>query len=290
MANKTSMDTEKNHRSKLKNKANGNTTEISALWQAVIVMCTKKTCSGSILSEYWILTTAGCINKAKLNSTSVYIGLNGPDHNGISIKVEQIFLHEAYKAGNTKHDIALILLKDPILSDDNVASLIPELDNDMEVQNMAYCEVIGIIFRRLGEGNKTKSSMVDSNKYMKMVQIPVKASTCYSRDYILSNSLCVIANHSKTSLAEVRKGGSLLCQDARSKTWSQIGMIRHVRTRKPISAVYIKLPTYITWIENTTVMAGRPLELYSSTYHTFLPSSLTLSLLLLLNSINHLQH
>ena len=105
-----------------------NATQGEIPWIANVFVYGRKMlwCTGSVLSERWVLTAAHCLNNVKPNELKVFIGEVSPLTSGSqTYDVKQIRAHHLYKKWNTSlpasvnlpatsHDIALFELSRPI--------------------------------------------------------------------------------------------------------------------------------------------------------------------------------
>lgn len=87
-------------------------------------------CSGSILSENWILTSATCVfdddadnvESSTLANVSLVIGGQQALNKGVIYKIDHIILHPEYKGEETfyEHNIALVKTTQPIKFNDQI--------------------------------------------------------------------------------------------------------------------------------------------------------------------------
>jgi hypothetical protein len=83
----------------------------------------KHSCSGSILSESYILTSASCIANASSFGITIVAGIhNHSEDNGIYRKVDRIFFHPDYIGleNSTANDIAILHISQTLNFDDNL--------------------------------------------------------------------------------------------------------------------------------------------------------------------------
>lgn len=79
-------------------------------------------CVGSILSEHWIVTSAGCLKRQRPHSFYIVTGLHYIQNDGVKHKVDAILLHPEFRGIDSYyvHDIALVRTSDPIEFSENV--------------------------------------------------------------------------------------------------------------------------------------------------------------------------
>lgn len=115
-------------------------------------------CSGTIITDNWILTVAHCLNEAKQGTDTqreewmVRVGLTtvgkiDPDVN-YDIKVEKYIQHPSWYPNKRINDIALLFLEKSIVFTEFVkptqlALPVPEIQNQFKYTNFNSCSVIG---------------------------------------------------------------------------------------------------------------------------------------------------
>ncbi|NXU56632.1 FA10 factor, partial [Turnix velox] len=130
-------------------------------------------CGGTILNEYFILTTVQCAEHHK--DLHVLVGVVDRDEeepNRAIYRVDKIIIHDKYRPHSVDNDIALLKLKEPItFSEDVVPACLPEEDfagNVLMNQTFGIVSGFGRSFERSREA-----------KRMKVLQIPyVDRETC----------------------------------------------------------------------------------------------------------------
>ncbi|XP_054165119.1 prostasin-like [Oppia nitens] len=68
-------------------------------------------CTGTIITNQWILTAAHCVRKQNVYY-KVNVGLIDKSNKGRDYGYDKIIMHENYRKGNDKYDLALIKLND----------------------------------------------------------------------------------------------------------------------------------------------------------------------------------
>lgn len=77
------------------------------------MLCPVLTCSGVIVSEWNVLTTAACVNYLLPEDVKVYVGSNKLKKNGFTFSVANILIHPDYSRQTNDCNIAILTLSEP---------------------------------------------------------------------------------------------------------------------------------------------------------------------------------
>uniref|UniRef100_A0A452H761 Coagulation factor X n=1 Tax=Gopherus agassizii TaxID=38772 RepID=A0A452H761_9SAUR len=155
-------------------------------WQALLINENKEGfCGGTILSQFYILTAAHCINQSKIIKV-VVVDRDKEENTEMMYSVEKIFVHGRFVSATYDYDIALIKLKEPIkFSIYVIPACLPDADFANEIlMNQKSGTVSG--FGRLYEHGRV------SNK-LKVLQVPyIDRNSCkqITNFAITENMLC----------------------------------------------------------------------------------------------------
>ncbi|XP_063285637.1 serine protease 53-like [Pelobates fuscus] len=93
---------------------NNNATEGSWPWLVSIQRYQRHACSGAVIAQTWVLTSAHCMFSYKLDLNDDYTVIlgrqsqNGPNHHEVTRKVRRVVIHPEYNQTSGKNDLALI--------------------------------------------------------------------------------------------------------------------------------------------------------------------------------------
>lgn len=91
-------------------------------------------CSGAILSERWVITSARCVDELSNNDIQVFYGARSLSESGKITKVAQIFKHRKFDRSSYDHDLAMLFVTSKIKFELNVVDKI-RLPTHKSVEN-----------------------------------------------------------------------------------------------------------------------------------------------------------
>uniref|UniRef100_A0A8C5LLU1 Coagulation factor XI n=1 Tax=Leptobrachium leishanense TaxID=445787 RepID=A0A8C5LLU1_9ANUR len=208
-------------------------------------------CGGSIINKQWMVTAAHCVfhfNKPSLwNIYGGFVNLSELNLTTPFFEVEQIIIHSLYDATDISNDIALLKLKRPVLSTDNILPIcLPPKENQLVIPD--YCWVTG-----WGYTEETGNS----SNFLQKAKLPIlsteQCQTKYLSKKIDNDVVCAGYEHGTIDACKGDSGGPLTCQI--DKTWYLIGITSWgegcARAGKP--GVYTRVSSYIDWIHENSL-------------------------------------
>ncbi|XP_077009058.1 serine protease 52-like isoform X3 [Tamandua tetradactyla] len=243
-------------------------------WQVAILEKGKHLCGGSILSDWWILSASHCFSDRNASDLEI---VHGEDNLNImnltKVKVDKLIIHPQYNPWLLDNDIALLLLKYPLIFDVKKAPIC--LSEVANIRRWKNCWVTGW---GITVPMHTKSPVL-----RKADLTLIKWKKCSHYVLLLTkNMLCAWNTEGLKDACQGDSGGPLVCQKKENKTvWYQLGIVSWGmgcgRQNKP--GVYTKVPNYLSWIVSETALAGKPYRHEPDSGHSFLLSPWTILLL-----------
>uniref|UniRef100_A0A7E4W6V6 limulus clotting factor C n=1 Tax=Panagrellus redivivus TaxID=6233 RepID=A0A7E4W6V6_PANRE len=228
-------------------------------WQVLFKITTKvpgkpydieRTCGGSIISNYWILTAAHCLDDVKdVDDVEVYSGSHYAKTPTVRHYVENIFIHP--KHDESEHnDIALVELKTPIKYNKHTQPIcLPSWDKDIELSTkMAWATGWGDL--------KTDGKLSDTLQQVKVpfVDMPTCSSTLFLTDpyFRFNKKLQICAGTQGKGTCQGDSGGPLVFKTDKG-AWFQLGITSwSVKDCGSDPVVYTRVSGYCNWIYSTT--------------------------------------
>ncbi|XP_018372450.1 PREDICTED: trypsin-2-like [Trachymyrmex cornetzi] len=196
-------------------------------------------CSGSILDNFNVLTSAECVVnlKCSLDEITVHVGTNLIKGTGYRHNVESIIVHQNYDKLLCSNDIALIHLKDPIQRNVLVnPTSLPKFNKSFEGKK---CTLSGWIIKS-NENLQQTELIVDNQK------------ECAKSHWELTDShICTIAQN-KTEDSQNDIGAPLVANGV------QIGIVSSACSCNPGDPdIYTRVTSFLSWIDRAPHIGGK---------------------------------
>ncbi|KAF2881476.1 hypothetical protein ILUMI_24694 [Ignelater luminosus] len=205
-------------------------------------------CGGSIIRRYWTLTAAHCIDVVneiliKYNDIKV-LGNSHIVNNSIQHDIDCYKIHSMYQVGSLVNDIALIRVKQPFEGDyEKIISRPPrnfKYVSDSEVTAMGW----GVV--------SYQGPLPKVLQYVGLQLIDddiCRRITDYHSGVFINLDVMVCAGENSKTSCNGDSGGPLI---QRLRHQYQIGIASWGTNCMAFPGVYVRITTYLDWIENIT--------------------------------------
>ncbi|XP_064415278.1 mucin-2-like [Latimeria chalumnae] len=216
-----------------------------------------RACKGSILSPFWILTTAQCLHGLADKNTHIFVSNLGGRVAFEALPVVKLFCHGyCGTAGGWKaqHGLALVLLQQPIQVDRRVFPACLSLSTSLELVATGKCWVAGQKF----SGSGSKRSLRWTPKVLRVLSFH---SNCpWSQSDLNQTQWCMSADSRDSGLCSDDEGAPVVCQEPQTGIWLQVGIVSQVDPSCGPLAVALQLARYLWWLKDTVRKARRYLR------------------------------
>ncbi|XP_030076813.1 transmembrane protease serine 5 isoform X2 [Microcaecilia unicolor] len=211
-------------------------------WQVRLYFNSRLVCSGSVVTEQWIITAAHCVHKSL--QVSGWLAVAGMvthlcTEQCSSFALEKIIYHQNYNEKSHDYDIALMKLKSPLRFSESIQSVcLPQYNQDLPVGMQCWITRWGY----------TKDN-THNPQLLKEVAIPLISSKICNDFYqgvITPRMLCAGYLDRNGDAGQGDSGGPLVCQT--EHTWHLIGLVSWDNGKPNHPGVYTKMPAFVDWI------------------------------------------
>ncbi|XP_071568268.1 chymotrypsin-2-like [Temnothorax nylanderi] len=204
-------------------------------------------CGGVIISQYYILTAAHCLENVDVNTISANVGLIDLREPHAVHRIESSYIHEDYNVdGQWRNDIALVKLQSPIKYSPLVSPVI--LTKNQTIP--AGTEVVVSGFGRLSfQGEKT------TRLYVADIEI---VNQDYCRDVyrrfrnIYDTQICANDETEEKGSCEYDSGGPVTQGEPGLEELIGLGSWGYKCGDTTYPAVYTHVPSYFQWVIDNT--------------------------------------
>ncbi|GJQ74464.1 hypothetical protein Trydic_g21333 [Trypoxylus dichotomus] len=163
-------------------------------------------CGGEIIGEHYALTAAHCVYNYKEDSFEFRSGSSFRSNGGIvhKINLHDIYIHEKYNEVSIDYDIALVYVRDPLLSKNSIARAVT-------LPNSSYVPPPGVNAIVTGWG-RCNNCPIDRPLQLNAVELPLIPWTRCQASYVnlTERMLCAGYDHGHKGAAKGDSGGPLV--------------------------------------------------------------------------------
>ena len=207
-------------------------------------------CGGSILSNYWVITAAHCVDD--LSARDVYV-LAGTDFLSVrkvrANRVRSVLVHPGWNSSTSENDVALLQLKDPLRYSERIAPI--------NLPSFEITDFTGVVS---GWGNMSTSGSSFPQQLQAAYVDFVSDSSCaavYGTSFDSESMLCAGDAEFLYDSCQGDSGGPL--QVVVDGEWTLAGIVSWGVgcASSPYPGIYTRVYSFESWIRATTGILAR---------------------------------
>ncbi|XP_067879866.1 tryptase-like [Heterodontus francisci] len=222
-------------------------------WQVTITHWRKHHCGGSLINEYWVVTTAQCVANRKSKDLQVVTGTVDLTHQENTHNVEKIISHEDYNPIIFSDDIALLELTQPVNYSDLASPVCFPDTNYMDPDRLDSCWTTGWSRMHMGSPKQVRFLHKTRTDYLSKSQCEIERG-----DIIWKDMICTQNTSPNSKSCSVEAGSPLVCLSQISSRWILLGTLSLTPSDCQSAIVYTRVAHYIDWVKDQTVAVGKP--------------------------------
>ncbi|XP_073413834.1 chymotrypsinogen A-like [Dendrobates tinctorius] len=216
-------------------------------WQVHVRPDFGRLCSGTIIAELWIVSSANCFTEM---TSTIVIETKDVDINTQEriYPITRLLRHSDYNGTSLENSLALMEVSDPIAFDEFVMSACFPDDELLKTDRFVNCLVTTV--EEITQGGPGDAEWV-LKKILFNPTVP-----CPNKN--LTDIICATASNGDISDCTVNSGDPLMCQYARTKVWTVVGIAALEETNCNSTVIFARIASYITWVKESTELEGKP--------------------------------
>nr|DAZ89707.1 TPA_inf: Y-linked serine-like protease-like [Tachyglossus aculeatus] len=214
-------------------------------WMASIQLTLYHFCAGSILNEWWILTTAKCASLIK-NSEALAVAQVGVVNLQDHVQAQVVSIHHAIHHHSPQGPVGLglILLQQPLRLQPLVLPICLE-DSEKQEKHLKIsdCYLPGWSLMRGGPValQKRQLSMLRLSVCSRFWPKLNEFTFCIAAEKAVGKARC-----------QGDLGAPLLCKEKQKEVWVQVGVLSNFDEHCVKPYVFIRIAPYLSWLESVT--------------------------------------
>ncbi|CAF0891926.1 unnamed protein product [Adineta ricciae] len=224
-------------------------------WTVSLLINNYLLCSGSIISDSWIITAAHCVYQYLQSPIIVYAGSNFLWFGTQNRTVIQKIVHPEFDSVKFLNDIALLKLSSPLdMSDGNISAIcLPSVkkstlnSGEWPVSNQS---VVTVGWGRLSYGGH----LPDRLQQVTLQTINSGISNCRLLIVNTTVQFCAGAGNGTKDACQGDSGGPLMLYSSLTKQWILVGLTSsgYRCAMAGYSGIYTRVAVFKDWIESYT--------------------------------------
>ncbi|XP_075450870.1 chymotrypsinogen B-like isoform X2 [Ascaphus truei] len=217
-------------------------------WQVSLKLGPNHFCSGTIVSDFWVMSSAQCLT-SKNTTLIMEVGVINLSISGRVYSISKVVPHTEYNTETSDNNIALLKTTDRITFNDLVQPACFPEDHLLDFDELKNCRVTG--WRK-----KKKDSSNIETVLQKLSIVPIVP--CYVKN--MPDVMCAnVGEVPGSSDCTVDSGDSLVCQYWGNNAWTLCGVVSMAVSTCEDTIIFARTARYITWMKEVTAMEGKPL-------------------------------
>ncbi|CAH2253368.1 inactive serine protease 54 isoform X1 [Pelobates cultripes] len=216
-------------------------------WQVSVEFDKNPYCSGTIISEFWIVSSAKCFAHID-NKLEIRVGVINLNVKGKMYPVKTLVLHNEYVQDENAHNIALLESSNEIEFNDLVQPVCFPEDQVLEIDHLSNCWITTWRISFL-------AIPLPAEVLEKLSVIPKEVCTDHQNTELLCGNFGDLPAEQRIT---VDSGDSLVCQFGWKKIWTLIGIVSKPVYTRDSTIKFVMTTKYITWVKQYTALSGKP--------------------------------
>ncbi|XP_072349279.1 chymotrypsinogen B2-like [Scyliorhinus torazame] len=222
-------------------------------WQVILTHWRKHHCGGSLINEYWVVTTAQCVANSAPEDLQVLAGTVDIAHQENTHTVEKIISHEDYNPKALQNDIALLELAQPVNYNELAGPVCFPDATFMDPDHLGICWTTG--WRQMHTGSQKWVRFLHKTRTRHISKAECKVAWGNRID---EDVICAKNTGPNNTGCPVEAGSPLICLSQRASRWVLMGILTMAPRDCQSAAVYTRLAHYIGWVKARTEATGKP--------------------------------